>query len=104
RNTRNRGHREDDLDAMDEGRAERIREVVRIVQESGIGEITIEDEGMRISVRSTPDLPAAATPVASLGIRETELPSAAPAVGGTLMRIESPMVGTFYRSATPDAP
>ena len=57
RGIRGRGKREDDLDAMDEGRAERIREVVQIVQESGIGEITIEEEGMRISVRSTPDRP-----------------------------------------------
>ena len=32
-------------------RAERIRELVKIVQESGVGEIEIEDEGMRVSVR-----------------------------------------------------
>ena len=60
RGIRNRGHREDDLDAMDDARAERIREVVNIVQESGIGELTIEEDGMRISVRATPDLPAGA--------------------------------------------
>jgi oxaloacetate decarboxylase alpha subunit len=101
---RNRGRREDDLDSMDHGRAERIREVVNIVQESGIGEITIEEEGMRISVRSTPDTPLGATPAASLGISEPDLPAATPAVGGALMRIESPMVGTFYRSPSPDAP
>ena len=37
-----------DVDAQ---RAERIRELVKIVQESGVGEIEIEDEGMRVSVR-----------------------------------------------------
>ena len=31
-----------------------------IVQESGIGEVTIEEEGMRVSVRATPDVPVAA--------------------------------------------
>ena len=36
---------------VDTTRAERIRELVRIVQESGVGEIEIEDEGMRVSVR-----------------------------------------------------
>ena len=36
---------------VDVERAERIRELVRIVQESGVGEIEIEDEGMRVSVR-----------------------------------------------------
>ena len=35
----------------DAERAERIRELVKIVQESGVGEIEIEDEGMRVSVR-----------------------------------------------------
>src|SRR5207248_4112703 len=36
---------------VDQARAERIREIVRIVQESGIGEVTIEEAGMRVSVR-----------------------------------------------------
>src|SRR5205085_799455 len=40
---------------VDQARAERIREVVRIVQESGVGEITIDEGGMRVSVRRTPD-------------------------------------------------
>ncbi|HKT45162.1 MAG TPA: hypothetical protein VJQ85_10205, partial [Gaiellaceae bacterium] len=50
----------DELSAVDKARAERIREVVRIVQETGIGEVTIEEEGMRVSVRSSSDVPAAA--------------------------------------------
>ena len=47
---------------VDQARQERIREVVRIVQETGVGEITIEEEGMRVSVRRTAEptyLPAA---------------------------------------------
>jgi oxaloacetate decarboxylase alpha subunit len=104
RNIRGRGHRDDDLETLDESRAERIREVVAIVQESGIGEITIEEEGMRISVRATPDLPAGSPSTASLGISDPDLPAALPALGGALTRVESPMVGTFYRSPSPDAP
>src|SRR5438034_7115257 len=38
---------------VDQARAERIRELVRIVQETGIGEVTIEASGMRGSVRRT---------------------------------------------------
>ncbi len=45
----------------DAERGERIRELVKIVQESGVGEIEIEDEGMRVSVRRA-DEPAAAVP------------------------------------------
>src|SRR3989440_206039 len=40
---------------VDQARAERIRELVRIVQETGIGEVTIEESGMRVSVRRTED-------------------------------------------------
>ena len=40
---------------VDQARAERIREIVRIVQESGVGEVTIEEAGMRVSVRRTPE-------------------------------------------------
>ena len=62
RGIRGRGRRDDELAGVDEDRAERIREIVRIVQESGIGEVTIEEDGMRISVRSTPDLPRGVEP------------------------------------------
>jgi oxaloacetate decarboxylase (Na+ extruding) subunit alpha len=103
RGIRGRGRRDDELATLDEGRAERIREVVRIVQESGIGEVTIEEGGMRISVRSTPDLPAGETDETSLALPEPRETTAAP-VSGALVRVESPMVGTFYRSPQPDAP
>src|SRR5713101_3910241 len=46
---------QDELASVDKARAERIRELVRIVQESGIGEVTIEEDGMRVSVRSATD-------------------------------------------------
>src|SRR4029077_2837332 len=51
---------------VDQARAEKIREIVRIVQETGVGEITIEEDGMRVSVRRTADhSPAAqAAPIA----------------------------------------
>src|SRR5258706_15655114 len=56
----------DELASVDKARAERIRELVRIVQESGIGEVTIEEDGMRVSVRSAPDEPVqlSASPLA----------------------------------------
>ena len=103
RGIRSRGRRDDDLAGMGESRTQRIQDIVRIVQESGIGEVTIEEDGMRISVRSTPDLPAAVSGEAPLAVREPG--ETAPAsVSGTLVRVESPMVGTFYRAPQPGAP
>jgi oxaloacetate decarboxylase alpha subunit len=90
---------------VDQARAERIREVVRIVQESGVGEITIDEGGMRVSVRRTPDPiePVLAAAGAAADETEPELPPQQEA-GDGLVRIESPMVGTFYRAPQPGAP
>ena len=103
RGIRSRGRREEDLSGVGEQRAQRVQEIVRIVQESGIGEVTIEEDGMRISVRSTPDLPVGAPGDSPLAVPEPELP-APNAVSGALVRVESPMVGTFYRAPEPGAP
>jgi oxaloacetate decarboxylase alpha subunit len=105
RNIRNRASADDDeLDRVDKQRSERIREVVRIVQEAGIGELTIEEDGMRISVRSTPDAaPAPAVSDAPLALPEPgPAPVAQPSNG--VVRVESPMVGTFYRAPEPGSP
>jgi len=88
---------------VDATRAERIRELVKIVQESGVGEIEIEDDGMRVSVRRADEVLAVGAPalavVHELGEADLPRPSTGPAT-----RVESPMVGVFYRSASPGAP
>jgi oxaloacetate decarboxylase (Na+ extruding) subunit alpha len=90
-------------------RGERIRELVKIVQESGVGEIEIEDEGMRVSVRRAdeplaPGVPLGASvePVDGVGSPETVIGPAQPTDG--IVRVESPMVGVFYRAPNPGAP
>ena len=91
---------------IDQARAERIRELVRIVQESGIGEVTIEEAGMRVSVRRTEEAPVAAAPLqAALLAPADEEPATpiAPPPSNGLVRIEAPMVGTFYRAPEPGA-
>jgi acetyl-CoA carboxylase biotin carboxyl carrier protein len=57
---------------------------------------------MRISVRSMPDLPAGTPGGSPLAVPEPDQ-SVPAAVTGTLVRVESPMVGTFYRAAQPGA-
>jgi len=103
---RGRSQRDESLTAggIDQTRAERIREIVRIVQESGVGEVTIEDSGMRVSVRRTPE---ALEPRLAASAAEQEAgergPAPSPASNGNL-RIEAPMVGVFYRAPQPGAP
>ena len=92
--------------AVDQARSDRIREVVRIVQESGVAELTIEEEdGLRVSVRRTDQAPPdlSAETAAPLALEEPEaLPVLQPSDG--LVRVESPMVGTFFRAPQPGAP
>ena len=74
---------------------------MRIVQETGVGEITIEEDGMRVSVRRTADqayLPPA--PVVAGPPSEGTPPPVEPR-DDSLVRVESPMVGTFYRAPAP---
>jgi oxaloacetate decarboxylase alpha subunit len=86
-------------------RAQRIRELVKIVQESGVGEIEIEDEGMRVSVRSAeePAQPAAVA-VAPTGGAEAVTTTLGVGAADGIVRVESPMVGVFYRAPNPGAP
>ena len=79
-------------------RDEQIRSVVRMVQESGLAEITVEEDGVRITARRS-----VAAPVSELRHAEpAELDAPARArPNGGFVTVESPMVGTFYRSSGP---
>ena len=92
----------DDLEtSFERARAERIREVVRIVQETGVGEVTIEEDGMRVSVKRTQEVepqPAASAAPSSSGGASSE-----PVVSNGLVSVEAPMIGVFYRSPEPGA-
>ncbi|SMB78069.1 biotin carboxyl carrier protein [Pasteurella testudinis DSM 23072] len=88
----------------------KIKKLIELVEESGIMEIEISEgeESVRIS-RGTPaptavqySLPAAAP--AAAPVAAPAVPAAAPVateVSGHAVR--SPMVGTFYRSPSPEA-
>ncbi len=90
---------------LEQGEAERIRELIRIVQESGIGEVTIEEGETRVTVRRSDE----AATVPAVGVSgavaqptgDVEAPVGPPADG--TIRIEAPMVGTFYRAPEPGA-
>jgi oxaloacetate decarboxylase alpha subunit len=104
RSIRERSGGEESLAArgVDRARAEKIRDLVRIVQETGIGEITIEEDGMRVSVRRQAEQGAIPIVAPSQPTTDAEPAPIAPR-DDAFVRVESPMVGTFYRSPSPDA-
>jgi acetyl-CoA carboxylase biotin carboxyl carrier protein len=92
-----------------------IHDLIKVVNKSNIGEISIEDKDGKVTIKQKEDkitvtsapaqtvytsapaaAPTAAAPVASA-------PAAAPAADN-LITIKSPMIGTFYRRASPDKP
>jgi oxaloacetate decarboxylase alpha subunit len=87
-------------DALARDRDEQIRSVVKIVQETGVGEITVEEDGVRVSVRRNVGAPVA-EPRLDLS-SEVDDPLVA-GRGDGVVTVESPMVGTFYRAPRPGA-
>ncbi|MCD8316800.1 MAG: acetyl-CoA carboxylase biotin carboxyl carrier protein [Eggerthellaceae bacterium] len=94
-----------------------IRELVRVAEESGVGEIVVEEEGMRIAVRmpgqAAPAAPGAAesltTPPAveaapQLQMAAPEQKEAEPERPLSWHPIIAPMVGTFYEAPAPGEP
>ncbi len=95
-----------------------IQELIKIVNKSNIGELSIEDKGFKITIKqkeeaaqhftTAPQQVYAPQPIAA-----PQQSIAQPQAGGTapkaaepsnLITIKSPMIGTFYRKASPDKP
>ncbi len=91
----------------------KIKKLIELLEESGIAELEIKEgeESVRISRQSSPvvqTLAAAPAPMAAAapspvpgdgGSTKTPAPEKAEAISGH--QVKSPMVGTFYASASP---
>ncbi|MBU6307414.1 MAG: acetyl-CoA carboxylase biotin carboxyl carrier protein [Bacteroidetes bacterium] len=93
-----------------------IQELIKMVNKSNIGEVTIEQKDFKVTVKQKEDpvqhvvattaapvmaaAPAAAAPSAAA----PEKPKAAPPASDNLITVKSPMIGTFYRKSSPDKP
>ena len=52
-------------DGLERSQSERIRELIEMVEGSDVGELTVEDAGVRITVRRQDDRPPAAVAAAA---------------------------------------
>ncbi len=107
-----------------------IKQLIKVVEKSNIGEVVIEEEGLKIRItknnnsapvvvatESVATVPASAPAPAPAPVAPPapaaapapapapEAPAAAPepAVSDNVVEVRSPMVGTFYRAPAPDA-
>jgi acetyl-CoA carboxylase biotin carboxyl carrier protein len=100
-----------------------IQELIKLINKSNIGEVTIEEKGFKITVKqkeehiqqvfsapfqSNQSAPAYAPPAASAPAAAGNAPANGKKppepVADNLITIKSPMIGTFYRSSAPDKP
>jgi acetyl-CoA carboxylase biotin carboxyl carrier protein len=104
-----------------------IQELIKLINKSNIGEVTIEEKGFKITVKQKEEhvqqviaAPFQA-PVAAPAYTPTQAALSVPSSGTStpangnkskpaesasenLITIKSPMIGTFYRSSAPDKP
>jgi acetyl-CoA carboxylase biotin carboxyl carrier protein len=100
-----------------------IQELIKMVNKSQIGEVTIEEKGFRLTIKQKEEpvpqviaaspvpqvsyaAPAAPAPAMapSATAPAADKPKAAEASTDNLVTIKSPMIGTFYRSPSPGKP
>jgi acetyl-CoA carboxylase biotin carboxyl carrier protein len=94
-----------------------IQELIKMINKSNIGELTIEQKDFRVTIKqkeeqvtqvvqAMPSVPVySAPPSASQPLAPAEKTKAAEeAAPSNLITIKSPMIGTFYRKASPDKP
>jgi len=92
-----------------------IQDLIKFVSKSGVNEVSIEEQDFKITIKTTQETTyvsapqvvhaapvAAPTPVAATGTPAV----AAPVVSddSNYITVKSPMIGTFYRSSSPDKP
>lgn len=104
-----------------------LKKLLKIVDESGVDEVEIEEEGSKIRIKKTPTIkensqsvypftfPQSFQVPIQTPANQTQIPSSSPTVVEEKMVVEekrvekkyheikSPIVGTFYRAPSPDA-
>jgi acetyl-CoA carboxylase biotin carboxyl carrier protein len=86
-----------------------IQRLLDYIAKSPLAEVSIETEGLKVSVKKN----SAVAPVVSVATAPAPVVAAAPApvavaapvavpVTDNLYTVKSPMIGTFYRAASPD--
>ena len=101
-----------------------IQELIKMINKSNIGEVSIEEKGFKLTIKqkeepvqqviaaplqAQPMAPIATAPAQAAQPAAASAPSdkpskAAEAPAGNTVIIKSPMIGTFYRSPSPDKP
>ncbi len=88
-----------------------IKEMIALMNENGLSEIEVEREGMKVKLKkSALESQMVVSAPTHYAVESIPAPQAVPAAASAAAaaarntkEIKSPMVGTFYRSASPEA-
>jgi acetyl-CoA carboxylase biotin carboxyl carrier protein len=86
-----------------------IKDMISLMNENGLAELEIEKDGMRIRLKKSGSGYEKAVefvphPALAHAPAEAAKPAAQEKLKANTIEIKSPMVGTFYRSPSPEAP
>ncbi|MBK6825840.1 MAG: acetyl-CoA carboxylase biotin carboxyl carrier protein [Chitinophagaceae bacterium] len=97
-----------------------IQELIKMVNKSNIGELSIEQKDFKVTIKqkeehvthvvsaapahAAPVVAAAPAPIAAAPAAADSAKTAPAAAPSNTITIKSPMIGTFYRKASPDKP
>ena len=85
-----------------------IKELIALMRKNDLSVFKMEKEGFKITLKKGTDfqpvITTTAAPVALAAAPAAAAVSAPEAAAASLREISSPMVGTFYATASPDAP
>lgn len=99
----------------------KIQDLIKFVAKSGVNEVAIEEQDFKITIKTnqgqatttyvtaTPTVPPApqvvqTSPATAQGQNNTNSESPQESKESSYITIKSPMIGTFYRSSSPDKP
>jgi acetyl-CoA carboxylase biotin carboxyl carrier protein len=94
---------------------EEIKDLIKLVSKLGLGKVEIEKDGFKINIKGPNMVPSGvymAPPVATPMTNTPPTPSpvasepvvSTPTESSSTITIKSSMIGTFYRSSSPDKP
>ncbi len=89
-----------------------IQDLIKFVAKSGVNEVSIEEQDFKITIKTTQETTyvnapqvVQATPAAAAAV-PAAVAAPAPVISdqSNYITVKSPMIGTFYRSSSPDKP
>lgn len=82
---------------------EDLKELIDLLKDTDITELQVEKEGTKVKIRREKILSSLDIPVQKLSSKHDKIIAETEEEAQRLVTITSPIVGTFYRSPTPDA-